>query len=213
MDSYEIIDISVLLQENPENYVKKVPLIPIGGDTFNGFQINMNAHYGTHLDAPCHKNPNKKGIEEYPLERFIIPAVVIESKDLISVKLADVQGQNITPGCAVLLKTENSRSGRSAILPYQGERVYIEPDALEYVIGQGASMVGFDSPHGEEDAEDMAHQKSPIHTLMFENDRIILESIDLYNAEPGEYMLIVLPVKFAKVSASPARAVLLREKK
>ena len=89
--------------------------------------------------------------------------------------------------------------------------MFIEPDALEYIISQGASLVGFDSPHGEEDAEDMSQQRSPVHSMMFENDRIILESVDLRDVEPGGYTLAALPVKFAGVSASPARAVLLRE--
>lgn len=212
MDNFEIIDISIYIQEDPENYKKEVPLIPIGKDTFNGFRAELNVHYGTHMDAPCHKNPNIKTIDKYPLERFILPATVIESRDPVSVKLSDVQNRNIRPGSAVLLKTENSRSGRSRILPYHGAHVFLEPDALEYIIEKGASLVGFDSPHGEEDADDMAHQKNPIHTLMFENDCIILESVDLQNVEPGEYTLIALPVKFSGVSASPTRAVLLREK-
>jgi len=211
MKNLEIIDISVLVREDPDNYVKETPLISIGRDTFNGFRVNLNVHYGTHMDAPCHRNPFTKTIEQYPLERFILPAVVIESMDPVSVKLADVQGTDIKPGCAVLLKTENSRSGRSGILPWQGSHVFIEPDALEYIISQGASLVGFDSPHGEEDAEDMSQQRSPVHSMMFENDRIILESVDLRDVEPGGYTLAALPVKFAGVSASPARAVLLRE--
>lgn len=212
MENKKIIDISVLIQEDADNYVKETPLIPIGSDTFIGFRADMNVHYGTHLDAPCHKSPNPKTIDQYPLERFLVPAVVIESMDPVSVKLADVQGKEITPGCAVLLKTENSRSERSRVLPYEGAHVFVEPDALKYIIDQGASMVGFDSPHGEEDAEDMAHQKNPIHTLMFDNDCIILESVDLKDVEPGTYTLAAFPVKFAGVSASPARAVLIREK-
>ena len=81
MKKLEIIDISVLVREDPDNYVKEVPIIPIGGDIFNGFRINLNVHYGTHMDAPCHRNPYTKTIEQYPLERFILPAVVIESMD------------------------------------------------------------------------------------------------------------------------------------
>lgn len=212
MKNLEIIDISVLVREDPDNYVKEVPLITIGEDTFHGFRMNLNVHYGTHMDAPCHRNPGTKTIDQYPLDRFILPAVVIESFDPVSVKLSDVQGAAIKPGCAVLLKTENSRSGRSRILPWQGSHVFIEPEALNYIISRGASLVGFDSPHGEEDAEDMTQQKSPVHAMMFAHDRIILESIDLQDVEPGEYMLAALPVKFAGVSASPARAVLLRER-
>lgn len=55
MKKLEIIDISVLVREDPDNYVKEVPIIPIGGDIFNGFRINLNVHYGTHIDAPCHR--------------------------------------------------------------------------------------------------------------------------------------------------------------
>ena len=34
MKKLEIIDISVLVREDPDNYVKEVPIIPIGGDIF-----------------------------------------------------------------------------------------------------------------------------------------------------------------------------------
>lgn len=209
-ESKEIFDISVFLQESQGNYEKASPLIPIGKETFNGLNISLNVHYGTHVDAPCHKNPNIKTVEAYPLERFILPAVVIESMDSVSVKSVDVEGKGIKPGCAVLLKTENSRSGRSKVLPYEGGHVFMEPDALQYIISQGASMVGFDSPHGEKDAKDIEDQDCPIHTMMFDHDCIILESIDLQNVEPGEYLLIVFPMKLAGTNASPVRAVLLR---
>lgn len=206
---YKIIDISTVVREDPDNYVKEAPLIPIGKEIFVGFRADWNIHYGTHLDAPCHKSPNTKTIEQYPLERFLLPAVVIESMDPVSVKLADVKGYDLEPGCAVLLKTENSRSGRSKILPFQGNHVFIEPDALGYLMEQGVSMIGFDSPHGEEDAEDISSQECPVHTMMFSHDCLILESIDLQEVQPGNYTLLAMPVKFEGVSASPARAVLL----
>lgn len=209
---YKMIDISVTIREDPDNYVKEAPFIPIGKDTFVGFRADMNVHYGTHLDAPCHKSPNTKAIEEYPLERFFLPALVIESLDPVSVKLADVEGKEYEPGCAVLLKTENSRAGRSGTLPFRGDHVFIEPDALRHLIDCGVSLVGFDSPHGEEDAADMAEQECPVHTMLFDHDCLILESIDLKEVEPGRYTLFAMPVKFAGVSASPTRALLLKEK-
>lgn len=212
MKEFEIIDISVSIQEDPDNYVKEMPLIPIGREVFQGFRMNLNVHYGTHVDAPSHKRPSTKSVEQYPLERFLLPAVVLESMDPVSVKLADVKGKDIAEGCAVLLKTENSRSGRSKRLPYKGAHVYIEPDALQYLIDRGAALVGFDSPHGEQDAEHIECQECPVHTRMFDNDRIILESVDLSEVEPGEYFLIALPVKLPGVNASPVRAVLLRRR-
>lgn len=213
MNKFEIIDISVFVQENPDNYTKEIPDIHMGKYLFHGFRVkDLNMHYGTHMDAPCHKDPYQKTIEEYPLERFVLPAIVIESMDKVSVKLEDVKGKGIKKGCAVLLKTENSRSGRSKILPYQGDHVFLEPEALQYIIDQGATLVGFDSPHGEEDAADICDQECPIHTMVFENDLINLESVDLQDVEEGWYTLICLPVKFAGVNAAPTRAVLLKEK-
>ena len=212
MDGFEIIDISIFIQEDADNYTKEIPDIYLGRHYFHGYRVkDLNVHYGTHMDAPSHKDPYKKNIEEYPMERFILPAIVIESMDKVSVKLSDVKDKGIKKGCAVLLKTENSRSGRSKLLPYQGDHVYLEPDALKYIIEQGATLVGFDSPHGEEDAADIKDQEAPIHTMIFENDVINLESIDLGSVKEGWYTLICLPMKVKGVNAAPTRAVLLKK--
>lgn len=212
MKDYKIYDISVVIREDSDNYVKEEPRIPIGQDIFNGFRVQANIHYGTHVDCPYHKAPNKKLVEDYPLERFILPAVVIESMDPESVKLADVKDVPVEEGFAVLFKTENSRSGRSKILPFQGPMTYIEPDALKNLVDRGVSLVGFDSPHGEHNAPTMEEQENPIHTMMFDNDRIILESVDLADVPAGGgYTLLALPVKFHQCSGSPVRAVLLKK--
>ncbi len=212
MQYSKIYDISVFLQEDPDNYVQKIVTpICIGDSIFNGLRLDLNVHYGTHVDAPCHLTPNTKTIDQYPIERFLLPAMVLDIQDTDSVKIAELKKYDIKPNTAVLLKTENSRSGKSKVLPFPGEHVCVEPDALQYLIDKGVTMVGFDAPHGERDAADITKQKNPIHSTMFDNDCIILESVDLAQVPEGDYTLIVLPLKVRGVNGSPARAILMKE--
>ncbi len=213
MNNFKFYDISIFIQEDKDNYTKTVPIIPIGKELFNGLHIELNGHYGTHVDAPYHLIPNKKKVHEYPLERFIIPAVVVESFDTDSVKVADLENIDYTSGCAVLLKTENSRSGKSKTLPFRGSHVCLEPEALQYLIDKNVTLIGFDAPHGERDAEDNENQLATIHEMMFNHDCLILESINLSEVNPGEYILAVLPIKLRDVSGCPARAILIEKEK
>lgn len=39
--------------------------------------LHAGTHSGTHIDAARHFVPNGRTIDEYPLERFVLPAVVL----------------------------------------------------------------------------------------------------------------------------------------
>ena len=56
------------------------------GDISNASEFAMNAHNGTHIDAPFHRLPNGKGIDELSLEACIGECEVIDyqNKDRIA---------------------------------------------------------------------------------------------------------------------------------
>ena len=43
--------------------------------------LNLKSHHGTHIDAPAHKFPGGKTIDEYGIEKFVNKAVVIDLRD------------------------------------------------------------------------------------------------------------------------------------
>ena len=115
------------------------------------------------------------------------------------VKAVDGVSFDIRPGEFVLLKTENSRHDR-----WRDEFVYLERSGAEYLASIPISGVGIDALGIER-----AQPGHETHIALLEREIIILEGLRLRHVEPGNYLLIALPVKIADADGAPARAVLI----
>jgi arylformamidase len=168
--------------------------------------LSLSAHAGTHLDAPAHLMPRGKTVDQYPAERFILPAQVVE-----------VQGRECIPqeslweveaskeDYALLFKTDNSRQGLLKKKAFCQKFVYLSADAARMATQMGAKLVGIDCL-SVDSYDDLSF---PAHRILLEHDVLILEGIDLGGVPPGRYTLICLPLRIAGGEAAPARAVLL----
>ena len=72
------------------------------------YQLNINSHNGTHIDAPFHFLDEGATIDKMPLDTTIGPARIIEIKDTVSIKTEELEAYNIQPGERILFKTRNS---------------------------------------------------------------------------------------------------------
>jgi arylformamidase len=93
--------------------------------------------------------------------------------------------------------------GRSG---FEEDYVAVSREAAEYLVEVGVETVGVDylSVEPFEDEEFNTH-----HTLLGA-DVVIIEGLVLTDVEPGEYVLVCLPLKLAGSDGSPARAMLMR---
>jgi arylformamidase len=78
------------------------------GNNVAMYQININSHNGTHIDAPYHFVERGQTIDQMPLDVMIGPARVIEIKDTESIKPKELSPYNVQPGERILFKTQNS---------------------------------------------------------------------------------------------------------
>jgi arylformamidase len=168
--------------------------------------LSLCAHAGTHLDAPAHLIAQGKTLDQYPAERFILPAQVVEVQDRECIRqesLLEVEASNMD--YALLFKTENSRQGLLKKEAFCREFVYLSADAARMAVQKGARMVGIDylSVDRYDDLSPSAHR------ILLEHDVLVLEGIDLGGVPPGRYTLICLPLRIVGGEAAPARAVLL----
>lgn len=202
----KIIDISMGIHEQMATYKGRVEKRPTRvieqqtpQDAINESSIQMNLHTGTHLDAPLHMMHGGWTIDKMPLKRLITPCKVF---DLTQVEEAimqdDLAGLDIAAGDFVLLKTQNS-FGRVAGPDF----VFIREDAASYLAGLGISGIGTDALGVERD-----QPGHTTHLAFMRKDVIILEGLDLKEAQPGNYTLIALPLKILGAEGAPARAVL-----
>lgn len=169
-------------------------------------RLNIVCHVGTHVDTPAHFILGGKDMDEYPIERWILPAQVIEIKDPEVVRPAELEKANIRPGEALLLKTENSMSGRVMAGAFAEKYVYISPDAADFLVKKRVALLGIDyagvDPYPLGDAT--AHHK------LLGAGMLILEGINLRNVPIGSYTLFCLPLLISGAEGAPARAILIR---
>lgn len=163
---------------------------------------NWSGHLATHVDAPNHVIKSGESIEQMPIDRYFLPAVVLESND-------DVVGENDVPdedlsGCAVLFKTRNSDVSDSA--PFDESHVYLSQSAADRLIEKQVAMVGIDYLSVDRFDDELL----TVHRMLLENNVLLLENTNMSNVAPGRYQLVAFPLKISGGDGSSVRAVLLR---
>jgi arylformamidase len=203
-------DISVILGEESIDYQGDTQysrdLIATIKDAgiFDLSKLTLSSHSGTHIDAPAHFIQDGRTIDQFPVETFIIPALVLEIKDKEAIRSDELEGLEIKAGEALLLKTENSRQGISRSGLFSKEFVYLSIDAAEFCVGKQVGLIGIDYITVEQYGQDAF----PVHRKLLGNNILILEGIDLSEVDAGRYTLICLPLKIKNCEASSVRAIL-----
>jgi arylformamidase len=166
----------------------------------------MIVHIGTHVDTPAHYIAQGKNLDDYPIEKWIRPAHVVDIKDKEAIRPAELEKLDIKPGDALLFKTENSRSGRSASGVFKEDFVPMSIESADFCVKKKVGLVGIDY----NTVDKYGDEAFPVHHRLMENDMLILEGINLKDVPAGQYTLLCLPMKIKGVEGSPARAILVR---
>ena len=212
LEQSRIIDISVPIREKMPVYPGD-PVFSIlpdtsleDGDSSQVSKIEMGAHTGTHLDFPNHFIAGGKSCGDFPLERFVVEAVVVETAGNGNASASDLAQLKPNTNRAILFKTENSRKNLFSSSTFQKQYVGIGPDAAEKLLELKTPLVGIDYL-----SIDPYHSDShPSHHILLNKDIILLEGIDLSKVDQGSYTLVCLPLRIDNTEASPVRAVLIQ---
>src|SRR3989338_2099486 len=208
MNYSQIIDISLPLHSgtivypgNPQIEIEELKSQSSGSVIS---KITFGSHTATHIDAQKHVVEGGKPVDQILLETFIGPCRVIDcTQDLGSIKRETLEHQNIQKGDRILLKTTNSSRGFET---FYDDYVFVSPKASQFLAEKEVALVAIDylsiKQRGSKD-------NTP-HTHLLEKNIPIVEGVDLSKVEPGEYYLIILPLKFVNIDGAPARAVLLK---
>ena len=210
MDS-EWIDISVPLKtgmvhwpDNPGVRIERSMDIGRGAHA-NVSNISFGSHTGTHMDAPVHFLQSGEGIDKLPMSVAIGRARVIQIEDPHSIKPGELVPHKIRKGERILFKTANSPRcwETDSFVP---DFVHLSAEGAKFLIDRGVKMVGIDylSVGGYK------ADGSETHRYLLEAGIWIVEGLDLSQVEPGNYVLICLPLKIDGGDGAPARAVLKR---
>ncbi|MHA1145076.1 MAG: cyclase family protein [Candidatus Helarchaeota archaeon] len=176
------------------------------GNSCNLSKLEMSSHAGTHLDFPLHFLPGAKSSEQFPIETFILPALVAEITNENAVMPSELSSLPIGPGDAILFKTKNSSSGRSRAGTFSEEYVHVSAEAARFCMEKNVKLVGIDYIT----IDQFKNEKHPAHVILLKENILILEGITLHDVPPGRYTLICLPLKVFGAEGVPARAILVK---
>jgi kynurenine formamidase len=170
-------------------------------------QLSISTHTGTHMDAASHFISHGKTIDQYPLERFFVPGIVVPA---LGYSGDEPLGGDTFAGYLSTLPT------RGAVLIQTGwdhywnsehymRHPYLSHGAAQLLINNGASIVGIDAPNVDSTLQETEHA----HAILLGNDALIVENLTrLDQLTPGKlYHFSFLPLPLTGLDGSPIRAV------
>ena len=182
----------------------------------------LGEHCGTHVDAAIHFNPGGQPVDEIPLADLYGPAVILDFSDKAA--NADVSPVDVRAGLERVGGLGDTRivlirSGRSKLWgrpEYHHDMLNMTPQTTEWLIGQGARVLGTDACVWEVDQasrpENLGRRMAgtdrfPSHALQRRYDFLILENLANLDQVPTSHFLFVgLPLRLVGGSGSPIRA-------
>jgi arylformamidase len=154
-------------------------------------QISLGTHTGTHVDAPRHFYPQGLTLDQFPLDRFVGPGVLLDCRGATDAGMSSLLSAQLCRfpmprGGLVLLWTEG------ALLTLEAAKLLFEA---------GAGLVGTDGP--SLDAEPY-----PVHRFLLANAVLIVENLrGLERVGPGPVNCAFLPLALTGTDGAPVRAI------
>ncbi|MHA1506174.1 MAG: cyclase family protein [Candidatus Asgardarchaeia archaeon] len=194
----------------------------LGKPYFRSALLFLHEHHGTHVDAPLHYHKGKKSIEEFPLDRFFGPCLVLkigkkegENITVNDVKKWEKEFGEINEGDIVLINTGWYK--RWKLLPegkgYLVNMPGITEEAAKYLAEKRIKMIGVDGSI-ETYKPVSGSGYYPGHETFLTRDIIIIEGLtNLDKVPPRGSFFLGLPLKIRGGTGSPIRAVALVPKK
>lgn len=183
--------------------------------------IELAAHVGTHVDAPRHFLTGAPLISDYPITRFVGPAVVLDlRRDApVAITAADLQAASlaagesaahaplIQPGDSVLLYTGWAERFRD---PSYDRHPYLSPDAADWLVAQRINLLGTDTFSPDYPIPMQAPDYLwPVHARLLGHDILVVENLGLGLKEIlGKRVTFVgAPLRIEGSEGSPIAAV------
>jgi arylformamidase len=212
-DMNQWIDVTQTLQEGmihwpgdtPPQFRRSAALAK--GDMVNATRININAHTGTHMDAPLHFLEGTADMTEIPVEAMTGGAKVFEVATGKNITAQDIMAAEkrvgkIAEKDKIIFRTH--LSGRDWIKEdFHYDYPALTSDAAQYLADKKIILTGIDylsvAPYDN---------LTEVHEILLKNQIWIIEGLKLSEITEGLYEIIAAPLKIQGADGSPARVLL-----
>lgn len=216
MFSARVVDLSHRMRSGHENFkletrtydvTEELPNVTHRPDVWYVLsEITFSSHVGTHVEFPYHHWKEGADAADYPLSRLIGRASVLDfthkhNHEMITLEEVQAYAGHIAAGDVILIRT-----GCDALFYTERweEQPYLQPEALDWLIGHKPIVIGTDAAGFEVPGTDY----QPNHLRMFQNDIAMIESAtNLAAIQDGEYTVFVLPLAIEGIDACPVRLI------
>jgi kynurenine formamidase len=173
------------------------------GSTFQIGRIDMVANTGTYVDVPSHRFADGRDLSEMGVEAFAnLPGIVVRKpfESGLAVDADAFEGLEVE-GKAVLVATGWDRNWGSE--NYYSDHSFLTPEAAEYLIANGAALVGIDSHN----IDDTRVRTRPVHTALLGAGIPVCEHMTGLGALPDSgFKFAAAPPKVKGMGTFPVRA-------
>ena len=180
---------------------------------WNAQTYHLYSHCGTHIDAPIHYNVNDHTITDWPVERFMGTAWVIDLYPAVPDSLitpddlGDIQ-HGFSSGDSLLINTGWGERLESP--EYRDHLPALSEDFALWCAGHHVNMLGVETP-AVANPNDIKEIQN-IHRILLKADVIIIEGLcNLAALTRPKVQLIALPLKIAGADGAPVRALAIEE--
>jgi arylformamidase len=173
------------------------------GASFQIGRIDMVANTGTYLDSPFHRYADGADLSELKLQSLAdLLGIVVRRpwENALAVEPQHLEGRDVM-GKAVLIHTGWDRHWRTDA--YFGEHPYLTADSADWLVRQGAALVGIDSCN----IDNMHVRARPVHTRLLGAGIVICEHMTALGSLPDEgFRFSAVPPKVKGMGTFPVRA-------
>jgi arylformamidase len=206
----KLLDVSVPLTAgtptypgNPEFELHPVKRIAEGASS-NVSRLSLGTHTGTHVDAPRHFFDDGAAVDALPLNLLLGRARVVDIPRRGGIAADDLTQVGLREDIRVLFRTPNSALWNGE--GFHADYTYLTADGAQYLVDQGVKVVGVDYLS----VEQFKKPGAPAHRALLSAGVVIIEGLNLGEAEPGMYEMYCLPLRVAGGDGAPARVILKR---
>ena len=173
------------------------------GSSFQIGRIDMVANTGTYLDSPFHRYADGLDLADLPLASLAdLPGIIVRRpwENEIRTDAKHFEGLDVR-GRAVLVHTGWDRHWRTD--RYGTEHSFLSSGAAEWLIDNGAALVGIDSNN----IDDTRVRARPVHTKLLGANIPICEHMTGLGSLPDSgFRFFAVPPKVRAMGTFPVRA-------